>query len=682
LGYRHPEDPAVNRAVASILLQTGFKTERQKNRTGFAWERSGKAMPVERIKFVNIVGPIGQLDEFVLHYVIDGDIQLEYAFNHVRSQKGLTPFMGENPYDPIVKTMENLNKTMKVAVHACCLEERCSYALEPIDIQAVTKYLAGLEEKLDGYEKELQKIQEELDENKQILKQLIPLRNLDAKMDDLFHFEYMKIRFGKLPKESFAKIDMVLQGQDVIVVPISSDDRDVWISYFMPAVVSAKIDNILSSLYFERVRISGKAQGYPAEEIVKMELEVQRLEAEILRLKDGLRTLIETEKPEFENIYNQAVYLQQAYNVRKFAAHTQETFYLTGWMPAAAYEELAAQLKEQEGFTLAAEDPKEVRDLKPPTILKNNRFFKPFEAIVTMYGIPAHNEFDPTVLVALTYILMFGAMFGDVGQGAVIAAAGLYMFFGRKSRLGWVLACVGVSSVIFGFLYGSIFGNEHLLKPVWKAPMENINQLLILAVGYGAVIIVLSIVINIINSMKARDYGRLLFDKNGLAGLIFYTGAIAAILLALSGKTAVPVSLFAVILLIPLVCMLFKEKLEKLLIKNHHQDNGGSFVESFFEVFEAVLGFLSNTISFVRVSAFALSHAGLALAVWTLNDMVSGAGKIVVLIIGNLLIIGLEGLIVGIQCMRLQYYEMFSRFFSGDGREFRPVRVCGKSGQQ
>lgn len=638
-------------------------------------------MPVERMKYVNIVGSIEQLDEFVLHYVIDSNIQLEHAFNHVRSQKGLTPFLGENPYDPVVKTLENLNKKMKVSVKACCLEERCSYALEPLDTQAVMKSLEEFEEKLSSFEKELQKTQEEIDENRQILKQLIPLRNLDSKMDDLFHFEYMKIRFGKLPKESFEKMDMVLQGQDVIVVPISSDERDVWISYFMPALVSDKIDNILSSLYFERVRISGKAQGYPADEIVSMEMEIQRLEAENLRLKDGLRTAIEDEKSEFEKIYNRAIYLQQAYHVRKFAAHTQETFYMTGWMPAAAYKDLASQLSGREDFTLSAEEPQEVRGLKPPTILKNNRFFKPFEAIVTMYGIPAHNEFDPTVLVALTYILMFGAMFGDVGQGTVIALAGLYMFFGRKSRLGWVLACVGVSSVVFGFLYGSVFGNEHLLKPVWRAPMENINQLLILAVGYGAVIIVLSIVINIINSIKARDYGRLIFDRNGLAGLIFYTGALTAVVLSLTGKAEVPVPLVAGILLIPLLFMLFKEKLEKLLLKQHHEGNGGSFVEGFFEVFETVLGFLSNTISFVRVSAFALSHAGLALAIWTLYDMAGGtAGKIVVLIIGNLLIIGLEGLIVGIQCMRLQFYEMFSRFFSGDGREFKPVRVCGKSG--
>lgn len=640
-------------------------------------------MPVERMKYVNIVGPIAQLDEFVLRYVVDSDIQLEHAFNHVKTLKGLGPFLGDNPYDPLVKALENLNRTMKAQVTPCCTEERCNYAAAPIDVDKAMEYLKGLEDTIGGIEKEIGRIREEIDENRQILKQLIPLRNLQFRMDDLFHLEYMKFRFGKLPKQSFDRMDIVLQGLDVIVVPISSDDTDVWISYFMPASVAEKIDNVLSSLYFERIWISGKAQGYPADEIVTMESEVQRLEAELLRLKDSLRTTVQKESANFAQLYNHAVYLQQAYQVRKFAAHTQETFYLTGWMPDKAYRELAKQLKEHEDITLSVEEPKEVRGLKPPTILKNIRFFKPFESIVTMYGLPAHNEFDPTVLVALTYILMFGAMFGDVGQGAVLAVAGLYMYYSRKSNLGWVIACVGVSSVVFGFLYGSIFGNEHLLKPIWKAPMENINNLLVIAIGYGAVIILLCIVINIINSLKAKDYGRLIFDKNGLAGLFFYGGALTALLLALTGKAEISVPTVAGILLIPLLAMLFKEKLERLLMKHHHEDSGGgSFVEGFFEVFEVVLGFLSNTISFVRVSAFALSHAGLALAVWTLYDMVSGAGKVIVLIFGNLLIIGLEGLIVGIQCMRLQYYEMFSRFFSGDGREFRPVRVCGKSERQ
>jgi V/A-type H+-transporting ATPase subunit I len=297
-----------------------------------------------------------------------------------------------------------------------------------------------------------------------------------------------------------------------------------------------------------------------------------------------------------------------------------------------------------------------------------------------MYGIPAHNEFDPTVLVAITYILMFGAMFGDIGQGAVLAAAGLFMFFIRKSSLGWVLACVGISSVIFGFLYGSIFGLEDIVKGLWKAPMDNMEQLLIISIAFGAVIILLSIIINIVNSIKVKDYGRLFFDRNGLAGLVFYAGALSmAVYSYFEGKTAASAVFVILFLVIPLLIMLFKGRLERIFIKHGRQSGEAGFAEAFFEVFETVLGFLSNTISFVRVGAFALSHAGLALAFRTLHEMMGGAAGVIVMIIGNILIIGLEGLIVAIQCLRLQYFEMFSRFFSGDGYEFKPIHICEKN---
>ncbi len=636
-------------------------------------------MSVERMKYVNFVGPIEKLDEFVFQLIIDREIQLEHAFNMVKSFKGLKPFVEDNPYDAILKKLNSINKTMKAELTNCCHSEICGFIREPLDIKGMMESLTALEERLNRFEADIRKTAAEIDENRQILKQLIPLRNLEFDMDELFHLDYLRIRFGKLPLESFKKLDIVLNGLDVIVVPFSSDDREVWISYVMPEKVSERIDNVLSSLYFERVWISDKVKGHPSDSILFLEGEIKRLEHEADRLKSDFEAFVSHEAPQFQKTYNRIVYMHEAFNVRRFAAHTNETFYIVGWMTEKEYNRLSEQLKAQTDITFSAESPGKVRGIRPPTILRNNRFFKPFETIVTMYGIPAHNEMDPTVLVALTYILMFGAMFGDVGQGAVLALAGIFMFCRKKSPLGWVLSCVGASSVIFGFLYGSVFGNEHLLKAIWKAPMDNINQLLILSVGYGAVMIVVAVAVNIINSIKAGDYGRLLFDKNGLAGLVFYGGALILILSNLTaGKTAAAIPVIVVLLVVSLAAMLFKEKLEKLLLKHHGEKSGGSFIEGFFEVFEAVLGFLSNTISFVRVSAFALSHAGLALAVWTLYDMFGGAGRVVVLIIGNLLIIGLEGLIVGIQCLRLQYYELFSRFFSGDGREFKPIRVCGK----
>ncbi len=637
-------------------------------------------MSVERMKYVNIVGPVSQFDHFVLNYVIDRDIQLEHSISSMYNIRGLKPFMEENPYESLLKKLENINKVMKVHVTVCCKNELCMFSKKPLNMESTIDQLEKLEERLNRYDSEIEGMKSKITEDQQILKQLIPIRELQFDINELFNLEYMKFRFGKLPLESYKKMDMVLEGLDVIVVPFSTDEEDVWVSYFMPSLISEKIDSVMSSLYFERVRISDQAKGFPSNAIQTMEQEIKQLEEKAAEKQMQYEKVILGEMGEFQKIYNRAMYMHQAFDVRKYSAHTQEAFYITGWMTEKAYRELSGELKERDDITFSAEDPDEVRGMKPPTILKNNRFFKPFETIVRMYGIPAHNEFDPTVLVALTYILMFGAMFGDVGQGAILALAGLVMYFYKKSSLGWVLTCVGIASIIFGFLYGSLFGNEHIFHPVWKAPMDNINQLLLISIIYGAIIILVSMIINIVNSIKAKDYGRLIFDKNGLAGLVFYGGALGVVVYRfMVGDVGVSMPLILILLAIPLMLMLFREKLEKVLLKHNRNHEGGSFIEGFFEVFEAVLGFLSNTISFVRVSAFALSHAGLALAIWTLYEMVNGTGKIIVLIAGNILIIGLEGLIVGIQCLRLQYYEMFSRFFSGDGRDFNPIRICSKN---
>lgn len=634
-------------------------------------------MSTERMKFVNIVGPIQGFDEFIIKYIINKDMQLVNAFNFIEAVKGLKPLMEDNNYETMFKLAENLNGFMKAKPTECENSEIEELMENPEAIEKTKVFLKDIEGRLASIRDKIQKDEAEIEENRQILKQLIPIRDLGVELEQLYNLEYFKIRFGKLPKESFKKLDLIVESLDVIVIPFSSDENDVWICYLMPAMAAERIDNVMSSLYFERVHISEKAKGHPKEAISMIEQEIKQLENEIGELKNSFTEIVNENKERFQKIYSEFFYLYQVANVRKYAAYVKETFLLTGWITEKSYRELTEELKGQKDVVITVEEPEEVKGLKPPTILKNSRFFKPFEALVKMYGIPAHNEIDPTPFIALTYIFMFGAMFGDVGQGAILALAGLFLYKKKKTPLGWILGCVGVSSVVFGFLYGSFFGDEHLITPLWKPPMENISQLLIVAVGFGVVMIITAMIINIINSIKARDYGRLLFDKNGIAGLVFYGGVLWIVLSALlKGSLSVSAPVIIIVVVIPLLVMMFKEKLERALLKHESSGKaGGGLVESFFEVFEAILGFLSNTISFVRVGAFALSHAGLALAIWTLYGMVGKIGGVVVLIFGNVLIIGLEGLIVAIQGLRLQYYELFSRFFSGSGREFKTIRI-------
>jgi V/A-type H+-transporting ATPase subunit I len=184
-------------------------------------------------------------------------------------------------------------------------------------------------------------------------------------------------------------------------------------------------------------------------------------------------------------------------------------------------------------------------------------------------------------------------------------------------------------------------------------------------------------VINIINLSKNKNYGKLLFDRNGIAGLVFY---LALLYFAMAKLIKLDITLWVVVLLIilPLILIFLAHPLENLIKHKKHilpEDKTGFFIESFFELVETILAILSNTISFMRVGAFALNHVGFFLAFHMLADMVGGAGSTIVMIFGNILIICLEGLIVAIQGLRLEYYELFSRFFKGEGIQFKPFII-------
>ena len=184
----------------------------------------------------------------------------------------------------------------------------------------------------------------------------------------------------------------------------------------------------------------------------------------------------------------------------------------------------------------------------------------------------------------------------------------------------------------------------------------------------------LAMVLNIINAVRAKDYGRLFFNQSGIAGLVCYGFVVLCALLFLTGHGLPATVLICIAVGIPLIAILLKEPLSHLVERKSNIFPEGSkvmfFVEALVEGFDVVLSYATNTISFVRVGAFALSHAGMMGVVMTLAGLEKGSPNWLVIVLGNLLVAGLEGLIVGIQVLRLEYYEMFSRFYSGSGKPF------------
>ena len=338
--------------------------------------------------------------------------------------------------------------------------------------------------------------------------------------------------------------------------------------------------------------------------------------------------------------------------------------------------ELEQEMEQDEKIHLVEEDVDEDLSVVPPTRLKNPKLLKPFEMFVEMYGLPAYNEMDPTAFIALTYTLMFGIMFGDVGQGLALVLGGFLLYRIKGMRLAGIISFAGLWSVFFGFMYGSVFGFEELLPAVWMKPMDNIMNVLMMAIGFGALLILVAMVLNIVNSIRSKEYGRLLFNQSGLAGLICYGFVAVCVVLFATGHGLPATIMIGIAVGLPLLAILLKEPLSHLIEKKSPVLPEGSkamfLVEALVEGFDVVLSYATNTISFVRVGAFALSHAGMMGVVMTLAGLEKGNPNWVVIVLGNILVAGLEGLVVGIQVLRLEYYELFSRFYKGSGHAFDP----------
>jgi V/A-type H+-transporting ATPase subunit I len=322
-----------------------------------------------------------------------------------------------------------------------------------------------------------------------------------------------------------------------------------------------------------------------------------------------------------------------------------------------------------------------------PVSLKNPRIIRPFQSFVINYGRPYYVEIDPTFLLAITFPFLFGAMFGDAGQGLILILLGV-LLSSRKVKalkgmagLGGIIIACGVSAAIFGVLYGSVFGFEDILPALVFRPINNPLTTLAFAIGIWVVILSIGYLVNILNKWNTKETGELLFGSHGLAGLVLYWSLIGLALEVMLGKHPIPLGVFGLLALLAALTVMFSETFIQLIEGHRPELEGGVAIyvfRSFFELFEVLISMLSNSISFVRVGAFAVAHAGLTTVFFILAGLVSanhGFGYWAMLVIGNIFIIGFEGLIVGIQTMRLNYYEFFSRFFGGGGMQYEPLTL-------
>ena len=308
-------------------------------------------------------------------------------------------------------------------------------------------------------------------------------------------------------------------------------------------------------------------------------------------------------------------------------------------------------------------------------------------------GIPSNSEIDPTPLTAITFVLMFGLMFGDLGQGLVLMLCGIMLkYFGQRKtkenlvQAGGILIACGLSAAICGLLYGSVFSSEHLLPALWFHPTEHIMKLFMTTILIGIVFIITGLLVNIINNILNADYTEAFLEKKGLAILVIYAAIVLFAVNYQSSGQLPAIWEISTFIILPLILFSLRGVLGPAFFQKEKPHSFSEYIiETVMEIVEIALSLFANTISFIRVGAFALSHAGLSIVTYTLAGIadpgMKSVGAVAIIMIGNIFIIGFEGLICGIQSMHLEYYEFFSKFFKGDGVVFSPFTLKAKASE-
>jgi V/A-type H+-transporting ATPase subunit I len=509
----------------------------------------------------------------------------------------------------------------------------------------------------------------------------------------LTHLHFAHVRIGLASTDDFRQLAGLVGPGPFAIVPLDDRQPRRMAALVVPSSGRERLDAALRAVPIEIIDLVDDAAGLDAA-VLRQQLDAagsaeiaaaQALAGLAPKYRDGLSDLATR--------VDVAVLLLQA---QTMFATAGRFLVISGWIPRDRAEELAAAIARVSGrrAVVTVEQPEEVSAaygpaLSAPILHRNPLLLRPFDRLVHVYGIPSYGEIQPTAFFALSFLMLFGLMFGDVGHGLVLMSAGYCVFRYMPRFLDYAILLMeaGAASACFGAVYGTIFG----IDTPWRGladPMRDVTGLALAAIAIGAVVVSAGVALNVVNSWRAGERVAALTSTRGLFGAFVYWSALAlAARAVLPAGWVAPDALIFILAGAGISLSAARPLIVRALGANHGRPEreGASprslaALESSIELVDALFSYLANTISFVRVAAFAAVHAGVLLAIFALADTFShfrfgGVVSIVVLVAGNVAVVLLEGLTVTVQVLRLEYYEFFSRFFRGGGEPYRPLML-------
>lgn len=579
---------------------------------------------------------------------------------------------------------------------------------DPVDLAAASRVVEEVSESIAASRERQKVLQDELLRLEEMRKQVSARFSATAGELGKGASGFLSVRAGTVSRKALPRLEAELASMPVALIARPPDQGE-------------RVDSIVMSLKRDERSLEpalARAEWQPAElasgspanrdEALKgIEAKAETLRAAQRAAAAGVETAITGRTVELSELWTRLRVDELAASIRAGFSSTERAVLFSGWIPASLRAATEAALERASGGTCVIEwhEPAsgEARRLSAPVQLRNPRFLDAFQGLVTNYGTPEYGAVDPTPFVAVSYLAMFGLMFGDAGHGLVVALVGVLGLLrakkrGRKTALFELFAWCGLSAMIAGALFGSWFGLP-LTRALWfdfhgvvagenalGGPVRDVYGILGISIKFGMAVLVLGILLNWYNLIRLGRWRALLVGKHGLAGgWIYIAGAWIAFGFVESGyRTLPPGPVLAALLGPPVLLLGLAPPLEHLEKRRHGEAKGfpvGIFLlEWAVELLEAFSGYLANTLSFMRVAGLGIAHATLMGAFFAIADMVGGrlsVAGVAILVSGNVLVIVLEGLSAGIQALRLNYYEFFSKYFTGTGRAYRPISLEG-----
>ncbi|MEN6423828.1 MAG: V-type ATPase 116kDa subunit family protein [Phycisphaerales bacterium] len=520
---------------------------------------------------------------------------------------------------------------------------------------------------------------------------------------------FIVMQTGKIAASNERKFEEELRDFPSVSIPVGRErDTIHYLLIFMKRDVE-KVQRILDGAGWAPIELPDELKSVKEDAFKELSAKLKTLGDEQKKLETEADDLVKREVTRLLDVWGNLRVRELLHRIQTHFTSLARTIVFTGWLPAEKQDWLTEAIRRaSEGRCYLEWNEASGKDAlgdEVPVRLNNPRVLAPFQMLVSNFGVPRYGTVDPTPFVMPLYLAMFGLMFADVGQGLVLVVLGVLGVLLPRIRaagkgwhqLSWLIIWCGLSSVFFGVLFGSFFG-VMLFKPLWfdfhgiiaghrpeGAVVSDVFDILAITIYFGISVIGIGLLFNWVNIIRTGKWTELIFDKGGVLGAWIYAGGIYIAFYLVSrdygefpsgGRLFFLVGLPSLLLFLKEPYHYFHREGESSAPKTNPVFAALTAVMHWIvELLEIFSGYLSNTLSFMRVAGLGIAHVCLMISFFALAEMTSGIASILILIVGNILVIALEGLSAGIQALRLSYYEFFTKFFHGTGKLYTPISL-------